>query len=323
MDGFVDIFKKFNDFLKNYWLKNPAVGFRRILSFYLLLSLILFLGIVLKEYLLIFLCLIFLFGMTIYFFRQWKNFGYYHRLEEFKDLGVKAEIRDFVLPRDSSKNKRELYLKNEDIFYSKIFLNQAKTKPASYNYCRLILDLFFSKGPKRNLVLGGGGGAVSSMIANCYSKAQVEVIEVSNLMIEVAKKYFFSPARVKFINQDAYDFVNHTKSKYDFIFVNIFVGEKLPDFFGTKEFIGSLNSILDRNGVLVINTGKNVQKSLGNILKRYRKIFKPIHLLVIDKTVIFLICRKHYTREQIFKLSQKAKLRREIEKMMNENWLKI
>lgn len=222
--------KRINLFLKSYWLKKPPVGIRKILASYFLSFFIFFSALFLKEYWLLFLSFLFLFGMTIYFFKQGKKFGYYHRLKKFEDLGVMIEIRDFILPDNPSENRREIYAKNKDVFYSKMFHNQAKTKQASYDYCRLLLDVFFPMGPQKSLILGGGGGAVSSMMVKRYRQAQVEVVEVSQTMIKIAKKYFHSPARVKFINQDAFDFVKRNKGKYDFIFVNIFVGEKLPIF---------------------------------------------------------------------------------------------
>lgn len=73
----------------------------------------------------------------------------------------------------------------------------------------------------------------------------------------------------------------------------------------------------------MLNSGKNIQLSLREVLKQYNKVFKRIHCLLIGKTVIFLISREDYDQEEILKLSQKAKFEREIEELINKSWLEV
>lgn len=149
--------KGINAKLKNYWLKEPAIGLRRIIFFYSIVFFFVLASIfVFKDPPAALLLIVVGFLIGLYLSKTLHDKGYYHRLEEFEPLGEKLEVIDYILPSNRLADVRTLNLEEKEGGYLSVFLNPKKSKMgASYDFCRLFAKLFLKR-VKRALVLGGG-----------------------------------------------------------------------------------------------------------------------------------------------------------------------
>lgn len=284
-----------NQKLKNYWLKNYSVGFRKIIVFFTITIFIFLLSFFLKNYLLMFLSFVLILIVSFSIKSLIFN-GYFHRIKCFKCIGEELEIVDYILPIDKRKNYRRLHSMKKIGTYTTIFLDPREKKLASYDYCRLFSLCFFPEYIKRALVLGGGGCSVPSFLARKYSSINIDVVEICPEMIKIAKKYFLKKKaknKIHFINIDANKFVKETKQKYEFIFHDLFKkGSKLPEFTKNAIFIRKLKDFLTPDGILIINAGFIFISSVNFLIKYYKKIFGKVNIFLINGSIVLLVTNK-------------------------------
>lgn len=105
---------------------------------------------------------------------------------------------------------------------------------------------------KKILLLGLGGGSIASYFsAKGYS---VEACELDQRIYHVAREYFSLPANVKVHIDDARHFINTCEKKYDVIIFDTFKGEETPSHVLTVESLKKVRGLLNKNGMLVINS---------------------------------------------------------------------
>ncbi len=103
------------------------------------------------------------------------------------------------------------------------------------------------------LVLGLGGGIIAKQL-KYLNKFNVQAVELDERIIDISKKYFdLKNSEIKIYQDDARRFVKKTKSKYDFIVVDIFSGEIAPSHGLSKEAFEDIKLILNDKGIMVIN----------------------------------------------------------------------
>ena len=107
------------------------------------------------------------------------------------------------------------------------------------------------------LVIGAGDGGVVRELTKYDSVKNIDVVEIDEMVIEVAKKYLpftaskFDDPRVHIFYQDGLKFVRKIENKYDLIIVDS------TDPFGpgeglfTKEFYGNCFKALKEDGIMV------------------------------------------------------------------------
>jgi len=129
-----------------------------------------------------------------------------------------------------------------------------------FPYVRMTLGgLLVNPAPKKILVIGLGGGSIPVTLAELFPEATVDVVEIDEAVLRVARKYFdFAETdRLKVVISDGRVFVKRSilkGARYDFIVLDAFTGDYIPEHMMTREFLEELKSILDNGGVLVANT---------------------------------------------------------------------
>jgi spermidine synthase len=113
--------------------------------------------------------------------------------------------------------------------------------------------------PKRILIAGLGGGSLARAFRAMLPGVRVDVVEVDEAVVEVARDYFDFAAggEVRVIVQDARVYVKRAArsgQKYDLIVLNAFDSEYIPEHLMTREFLEECKTILVPDGVLVANT---------------------------------------------------------------------
>ena len=129
-----------------------------------------------------------------------------------------------------------------------------------FNYTKLLMtSLLIVPDPKRILIIGLGGGTMSNTLAKLYPKSQIDNVEIDQAVIKVARDYFgfFENNNIKTYNQDGRIYIKRAllkKQQYDWIILDAFNGDYIPEHLMTKEFLQETKNLLSENGVISANT---------------------------------------------------------------------
>lgn len=139
---------------------------------------------------------------------------------------------------------------------------QYKARPDElvFDYARLsFAGLLVNPAPARVLVVGLGGGSIPRAFHQMFPDAQIDVVEIDPAVLDVAKRFFSfeESERLDVTIKDARVFVKQAGifgRKYDYIVLDAFNGEYIPEHLMTKEWLEECGKILTDDGVLVANT---------------------------------------------------------------------
>ncbi len=157
------------------------------------------------------------------------------------------------------------------------------TKVSNYSYGSLQKNLHtglnaahFDKNVRSVLVLGMGAGSVVQTIReNFQSNAQITLVEIDETIIEIARKEFDIEryGNLEIVHSDAFDYLEKTPEKFDFIIVDLFILDKIPVQFTEAISLKNIAQKLNKNGKLIYNTmtetmPKTVLQRLKNELEK-------------------------------------------------------
>ena len=111
--------------------------------------------------------------------------------------------------------------------------------------------------PENVLLLGLGGGCVINLLRNEFDfQGKITAIELDKVVIDIAETEFGhkSDDNLQIICDDALNFINTTKSKYDLIIVDLFIDTKIPDFCYTVSFWETISKLSPLNSYLIFNS---------------------------------------------------------------------
>lgn len=178
------------------------------------------------------------------------------------------------------------------------------SKNANYSYGSLqkILEKGLSKidlkETKSVLILGLGGGCVLKSLADKFNyKGHITAVELDAKMIEIAKSEFLieENKNLSIINEDAFTYMKKEQKQYDFIIVDLFIDQKVPNQFYSKTFCDYLYQSISRQGSLLFNLGLHSHNldCRNNVVQyfkefncdvfQYQKVLKTNTLLVVNK----------------------------------------
>ncbi|MBA6414531.1 fused MFS/spermidine synthase [Colwellia sp. 6M3] len=129
-----------------------------------------------------------------------------------------------------------------------------------FNYTKMLFSsLLLNPNPERILIIGLGGGTMSNALHQIYPKATITNVEIDPAVIKVARNYFtfFENDHITAIAQDGRIFVKREsikKQQYDWIILDAFNGDYIPEHLMTQEFLQEAKNLLSANGVLAANT---------------------------------------------------------------------
>lgn len=129
-----------------------------------------------------------------------------------------------------------------------------------FNYTKLAFSsLLMVDDPKRVLIIGLGGGTLSNTIHQLYPNAYIDNVEIDPAVTKVAREFFgfIENEKITSVEQDGRIFIKRAKLKkqqYDWIILDAFNGDYIPEHLLTKEFLEETQSILAKNGIISANT---------------------------------------------------------------------
>jgi len=130
-----------------------------------------------------------------------------------------------------------------------------------FNYTKLLFSslLLLESDPKKVLIIGLGGGTMSNTLYDLYPNVAIENIEIDPAVIKVARQYFnfIENNQITSKVQDGRIFVKRAqvqKQQYDWIILDAFNGDYIPEHLLTAEFLTEVKALLTPAGVLSANT---------------------------------------------------------------------
>ena len=187
-------------------------------------------------------------------------------------------ISDFSLDDNIYFEDNELYQKYNNVEYSRINL---KTKEVKHWYAKQIVDkISKNKKNKKVLVLGVALGGLIIDLLNRHKHMHITGLDIEDTHFNLVKKYSDNK-RLTLIKQDAKEYVSKMKEKFDIIIVDIFIGDKVPEFvLDNNNFLNKLQKNLNYQGIFMINTIGINKIKLKNIIK---KAFYDSEISVINE----------------------------------------
>lgn len=155
-----------------------------------------------------------------------------------------------------------------------------------FEYIKAMLNIpkKFNNNPQKILVIGLGGGTLVKALNNMMPNAEIDVIEINPLMLEIATKYFGFNINdnIKVHIKDGYEFVmNSTDHLYDRVYIDAYMDINMPESFTQQIFIEQLVRIISKQGVVIVNFC-DVNNTLSTVIENYKKPFA-----YFDKKVMF------------------------------------
>lgn len=140
------------------------------------------------------------------------------------------------------------------------------------------------------LVLGLATGTVVKLLP---SPSRVVGVEIDPVMLDISRKYFGLDAipNLEIVNQDALDYTLKTRDSFDFILVDLYLGDQVPDFVYSKKFLEKLGQL----GQLVIVNhlfyDEAKRQKVKKLIEQLSKTFADTKLHRV-LTNVLIICSK-------------------------------
>lgn len=129
-----------------------------------------------------------------------------------------------------------------------------------FDYTRMsFAGLLLKPNPQRVLIIGLGGGTIPLTFSDLYPNARIDVVEIDEAVVNVAKEFFFfeENENMRVVVNDGRVFIKRagiTNQKYDYIVLDAFSGDYIPEHMLTREFLEEVKQIMTPDAVLVANT---------------------------------------------------------------------
>lgn len=195
--------------------------------------------------------------------------------------------------------EREMWFKGSDGFFLQSRIDEKRVNPLVLVYSRMMIaSLLFQPEPERILIIGLGGGVLSSLLRKWYPKVFIDVVEIDQEVIQVAREFFFvdEDPRYRLINADGRIFVQNQigKKKYDLVLLDAFKSGSIPFHLKTREFYKEINQVLNPDGIVASNLyGKsNLRKPIDH--KTFLSVFERVYCFEdADRIATVLIAANH------------------------------
>lgn len=217
-----------------------------------------------------------------------------------------GDLRCLKFNERSSKTQQSCFLKSQP-------------QTLVFNYTKLLMSgLLFNPDPKRVLIVGLGGGTMSNTLTQLFPEAKIDNIEIDTAVIKVARRFFdfVENENIRTFNQDGRIFIKRAllkKQSYDWIILDAFNGDYIPEHLLTKEFLQETKQLLTDNGILTANTF-SLSQLYAHESATYKAVFGDFHQVIHQKNSnrVILATKKsarlnHINPEQINQLQNRLK----------------
>jgi len=129
-----------------------------------------------------------------------------------------------------------------------------------FEYTQSIMaGLAIKPSPERILIIGLGGGSLPKAFSKILPDTEIVSVEIDPAVAKLAKKYFdyVENDKIKTSIKDGRVYIKRAikqKQKFDWIILDAFNGDYIPEHLLTKEFLEETKTLLAPNGLLSANT---------------------------------------------------------------------
>lgn len=209
------------------------------------------------------------------------------------------KILSYIYPiteKIKSKHSGELEL---TLFNGKLVLD---SENANYSYGSLQKILQFAlqqidlSGKESLLLLGLGGGCVIDLLKKDHQyKGSITVIEIDEVVIQIAKERFgiSENDKITIFCADAFQWVNQINTNYDVVIVDLFIDNQVPLQCWVIDFWKKLSAHIHTKGYIIFNMMNLNDDKLNLIQEKLREQQFDIQIFSkVEKTNILLIAQK-------------------------------
>jgi spermidine synthase len=191
---------------------------------------------------------------------------------------IETEYNDIFITKRAHELMLSFQLKGYD--YTESIANLADPDDLPVRYTRaMTVGVLYPPQPNKVLMIGLGGGSISSYLGRHLTDARIDTIEVDPGVITAAKNFFGlrETPRVRYLEGDGRVFLNRNPEAYDLILVDAFHGGYVPFHLLTKEFYVLMKQRLAPGGAAAFNVHEGT-KLFASTLLTLRAVFASVHL---------------------------------------------
>jgi spermidine synthase len=191
---------------------------------------------------------------------------------------IETEYNDIFISKRGHELTMSFQLKGFDYTESVTNLRDPDDLPVLYTRA-MTAALAFPETPKRILMIGLGGGSISTYLGRAMPEATIDTVEIDPGVIAAAKKYFGirENARVKYFAGDGRVWLNRNKRTYDLILVDAFHGAFVPFHLLTQEFYALIKQRLTPTGAAAFNVHDGTKLYVSTV-KTLGTVFPSVQL---------------------------------------------
>jgi spermidine synthase len=191
---------------------------------------------------------------------------------------IETEYNDIYITKRRTELMMSFQLRGWDYTESITNLKDPDDLPLKYTR-NMTLGLIYPEEPKRVLMIGLGGGSISTYLGRHVPDLPVDTVEIDPGVVTAAKNYFGirETERVRYLEGDGRVFLNRNKQLYDVILVDAFHGGYVPFHLLTKEFYTLVKQRLTPNGAAAFNVHDGT-KLYASTLMTLAAVFPSVHL---------------------------------------------
>ncbi|HWP25220.1 MAG TPA: fused MFS/spermidine synthase [Xanthobacteraceae bacterium] len=191
---------------------------------------------------------------------------------------IESQYNDIYITKRRNELTMAFQLKGWEYTETVVNLREVDDLPVRYTRVMTVAAAYVAE-PKKVLMIGLGGGAISTYIGLFMPQVSIDTIEIDPAVIAAAKKYFGlrETPRVRYIAGDGRVMLKRSAEKYDIIFVDAFRGGYIPFHLLTREFYDLLKERLAPDGAVAFNLHDGT-RLYTSTLRTLLAVFPSLHL---------------------------------------------
>jgi len=143
---------------------------------------------------------------------------------------------------------------------------------------------------RRVLLLGAGMASTAHILAASGCNASYTLVDVNEEILRWAMEYSTPEVQESItpVCDDAKLFMSRCTEHYDLIFVDIFIGRRVPDFVTEADFLNACSRCLTADGKLAMNFIVNDKFSWELLQEQFAKVFPAYRVVTKGENRILL-----------------------------------
>ena len=191
---------------------------------------------------------------------------------------IETEYNDVFITKRQNQLVMSFQVKGWDYTESVANLTDPDDLPLRYAQVMTIATIY-PDAPKKILMLGLGGGSISTYLGRFLPEAAITTVEIDPGVITAAKTYFGlrETERMRYRAGDGRVFLNRSKESYDLILLDAYRGGYVPFHLLTREFYTLVKLRLAPGGAAAFNVHDG-SKLYASTIKTLGEVFPALDL---------------------------------------------